>query len=93
MTLVFGEMEPSLFYEAVSCGSGIQNVKFALLTQENVHDTEYTINCTNGSQNLFGCVGLRKYEYCILNKKYTKDEYEMLVEKNKKAHDRYAVCR
>lgn len=73
-----------LVYEAVSCGSGIQNVKFALLTQENVHDTEYTINCTNGSQNLFGCVGLRKYEYCILNKKYTKDEYEMLVEKIKK---------
>jgi hypothetical protein len=73
-----------LVYEAVSCGSGIQNVKFALLTQENVHDTEYTINCTNGSQNLFGCVGLRKYEYCILNKQYTKEEYEILVDKIKK---------
>jgi hypothetical protein len=72
-----------LVYEAVSSGSGIQNVKFALLTQENVHDTEYTINCTNGSHNLFGCVGLRKYEYCILNKQYTKEEYEILVEKIK----------
>lgn len=73
-----------LVYEATSCGSGIQNVKFALLTQENVHDTEYTINCTNGSQNLFGCVGLRKHEYCILNKQYTKEEYTELVEKIKK---------
>lgn len=26
----------------------------------------------------FGCVGLRKKKYCILNKQYTKDEYEAL---------------
>ena len=72
-----------LVYEATSCGTGIQNVKFALLTQENVHDTEYTIACTNGSANLFGCVGLRKKEYCILNKQYTKEEFEVLVPKIK----------
>jgi hypothetical protein len=33
------------------------------------------------SKNLFGCVGLRKNEYCILNRKYTKPEYEKLVPK------------
>ncbi|MDO8530380.1 MAG: hypothetical protein Q7S10_03190 [bacterium] len=27
----------------------------------------------------FGCVGLRKKKYCILNKQYTKEEYEALV--------------
>jgi hypothetical protein len=73
-----------LVYEATSCGSGVQNIKFALLTQENVHDVEYTVNCTNGSANLFGCVGLRKHEYCILNKQYSKEEYYALVEKIKK---------
>lgn len=72
-----------LVYEAISCGSGVQNIKFALLTQESTHETEYTILC-NGSNNLFGCVGLRKKSFCILNKQYTKEEYNILVEKIKK---------
>ncbi len=29
----------------------------------------------------FGCVGLRKKKYCILNKQYTKEEYENLRDK------------
>ena len=29
----------------------------------------------------FGCIGLRKKKYCILNKQYTKEEYENLKEK------------
>ena len=33
------------------------------------------------SSHLFGCVGLRNKEYCILNKQYTKEEYEELVPK------------
>jgi hypothetical protein len=34
-------------------------------------------NCTN----VFGCIGLRNKQYCILNKQYTKEEYEELVPK------------
>jgi hypothetical protein len=34
-----------------------------------------------GCDNLFGCVGLRQKKYCILNKQYTKEEYEILVPK------------
>jgi hypothetical protein len=30
------------------------------------------------SKNLFGCIGLRHEEYCILNKKYSKEEFESL---------------
>ena len=33
------------------------------------------------SNNLFGCIGLQNKEYCILNKQYTKEEYETLVTK------------
>ncbi len=73
-----------LVYECHSCGSGTQNIKFCVLCQENVHDLEYCMFCTRGSENLFGCVSLRKKEYCILNKQYTKEEYEILVEKIKK---------
>jgi hypothetical protein len=70
-----------MVYEVAIGGSGIQNLKFCFLSQENVHDLEYCVVCTNGSENLFGCVGLRKKDYCILNKQYTKEEYEALVPK------------
>ncbi|MDD5739558.1 MAG: hypothetical protein PHO20_02210 [Candidatus Peribacteraceae bacterium] len=34
---------------------------------------------SRASQRCFGCVSLHKNEYCILNKQYTKEEYEKLV--------------
>jgi hypothetical protein len=37
--------------------------------------SEFCFNCNH----VFGCIGLRKKEYCILNKQYTKEEYEILV--------------
>lgn len=33
------------------------------------------------SEKLFGCVGLKHKKYCILNKQYSKEEYEELVPK------------
>ncbi|MDP2625080.1 MAG: hypothetical protein Q8P27_02735 [Candidatus Peregrinibacteria bacterium] len=36
-------------------------------------------DCVHNSKNLFGCAGLTREEYCILNKKYSKEEYEILV--------------
>lgn len=41
---------------------------------------EYCDSVTN-CDNCFGCVGLRKKKYCILNKQYEKEEYEKLKEK------------
>ncbi len=38
---------------------------------------EYSINCFN-SNHCFGSVGLRKKDYCILNKQYSKEEFEEL---------------
>ncbi len=40
----------------------------------------YSYNC-HESSNLFGCVGLRRKEYCIFNKQYAKKEYEELIPK------------
>ena len=40
----------------------------------------YSYLCMNSS-DLFGCIGLRNKSYCILNKQYTKEEYEQLVPK------------
>jgi hypothetical protein len=43
-------------------------------------NTYYCDNC-HSSEYLFGCNGLRRAKYCILNKQYTKEEYEELVPK------------
>lgn len=40
----------------------------------------YCDSC-HASSNLFACVGLRNKQYCILNKQYSKEEYEALVPK------------
>jgi hypothetical protein len=42
--------------------------------------SEYLDICIE-CENCFGCVGLKKKKYCILNKQYTKEEYEILKNK------------
>ncbi len=37
----------------------------------------YSDNC-HSSEHLFGCISLRRQKYCILNKKYSQEEYENL---------------
>ncbi len=69
-----------LVYEAMIVGIGASNIKFCVQTFENVQDISYSVFCHNSS-DLFGCVSLRKKKYCILNKQYTKEEYEELVPK------------
>ena len=69
----------SLMYEGVDSGLKASNVYFSVLAHSCMN-TEYTYMCYN-SKNLFGCIGIRKGEYCILNKKYSKEEYEELVPK------------
>ena len=44
----------------------------------NSGDLFYCDNCPN-CKHCFGCVGLKGQEYCIFNKKYSKEEYEKLV--------------
>ncbi len=69
-----------LVYEAVQSGEGVSNVKFCFGVYGDVSDIQYSIYC-HGSSKLFGCIGLRKKQYCILNKQYSKEEYEALLPK------------
>jgi hypothetical protein len=43
-------------------------------------DVYYSLECHHNN-DIFGCVALKNKRYCILNKQYTKDEYETLVAK------------
>ncbi|KKP97183.1 MAG: hypothetical protein US04_C0001G0686 [Candidatus Nomurabacteria bacterium GW2011_GWD2_36_14] len=66
-----------LMYETFDTGIGnFRNLFTSVVYSSN--DIEYCFNC-HGSSNLFGCIGLRNKKYCILNKQYTKEEYEELV--------------
>jgi hypothetical protein len=71
-----------LFYEILQGGNGGSNVKFSWFAVNENFNMEYSIQVMT-SKNCFGCIGLRKSEYCILNKQYTKEEYEELLPKIK----------
>ena len=70
----------SFIYEGLVVGLEAERVKFSAYCFAGVNDLEYCVYCP-GSSNLFGCVGLRKKQYCIFNKQYTKEEYFALREK------------
>ncbi len=67
-------------YECQACGYGSYNLKFCNLCATNCSDLTYCDHMFT-SKNCFGCVGMKQAEYCILNKQYTKEEYEELVPK------------
>jgi hypothetical protein len=69
-----------LTYECLQVGMNIRNVRFSAHCWPGLQDIEYSIYCMSSS-DLFGCVGVRSGQYCILNKQYTKEEYEALVPK------------
>ncbi len=65
-------------YEGSTIGYNANHVVFC----ENVwecSDMYYSMMCVNNCKDCFGCFGLKKAQYCILNKQYTKEQYEELV--------------
>jgi len=70
-------------YESATCGWGASNIKFCWECWDNALNMEYCIYCHNSS-DLFGCAGMQNGQYCILNKQYSKEEYEALVLKIKR---------
>lgn len=73
---VWGDKNNRAYENAIS-GFGVSNSKFLLSCWAEVIDSEYSIHC-RGLSKCFGCVGLKKKEYCIFNKQYSKEEYEKL---------------
>lgn len=65
-------------YDCITPDHGY-HVRFSIESWKNNHIT-YCENC-HSSENLFGCFSLRKGSYAILNKRYSKEEYNVLVPK------------
>lgn len=71
-----------LCYEVIACGNGVTRA-LGCIECVNLSYAYYSINCRQAN-NIFGCVGLKSADYCILNKKYSKEEYLKLTSKIKK---------
>jgi len=67
-------------YEFALGGRGGSRNIFSFSCAGGCHNLSYCDNC-RGSSDCFGCVGLNKKQYCILNKQYEKEDYLELVEK------------
>ena len=75
-----------LSYETCVSGENSYNLKFCFNCWPACKDSEYGMDLFSCS-NCFGCVGLKKKQYCIFNKQYSKEEYEELIPKIKKHMD------
>ena len=74
-------------YECMGAGNSQDMIKFSFDCWAPAINIEYSYHIVSPNKNLFGCIGLKNKEYCILNKQYTKEEYETLVPKIKKHMD------
>lgn len=68
-----------LLYEGVDFGLDAARNFFGIWNHRGM-DNIYTYMC-HSSKHLFGCISCRSKQYCILNKQYTKEEYEKLLPK------------
>ena len=79
MDINFGCDDVELCYEVSTTGIRARQILFSMEAWPNVSDLLYCDSCSNGTNFCFGCVGLKKERYCILNMQYSKEEYESLV--------------
>lgn len=68
-------LSSQLSYEAISSFT-LFNCDYAMYSK-NCQDSSYIFNCLN-VKNCLGCVSLAHKQYCILNKQFSKEEYEQL---------------
>ncbi len=75
-----GTMQTELAVDS-ACIFGYEvRYSYGVLNQSSNVNSSFAIDA---SHHLFGCIGMKKAKYCILNKQYSKEEYESLVPKIK----------
>lgn len=70
----------SLIYESAVVGGNANSIYFSDECWPDVLNLEYCIWNISGKNN-FGCVNLKRKQYCILNKQYSKEEFLKLRNK------------
>ncbi|MCL4400003.1 hypothetical protein M1506_01870 [Patescibacteria group bacterium] len=72
-------------YECSNVGEDVSDVRFCNESGLGLMDAEYC-KLSTGNHH-FGCVSIKKGDYIILNKKYSKEEYELLTQKIRRHMD------
>jgi hypothetical protein len=67
----------SRIYEGVTVGENADSVYFSAECWPDVFNLQYCYWNISGKNN-FGCANLKRKSYCILNKEYSKEEFEKL---------------
>lgn len=67
----------SQMYECLTCGDQCNFQKFCFESWPACRNLEYCCFCRS-STDCFGCVSVKKKQYCILNKQYPKESFEEL---------------
>jgi hypothetical protein len=73
-----GEVE--LLYECNVVVYNCYNIRFSSQCVNQCANLDYCIQC-NTSKDCFGCVGMKKAQYCIFNKQYSEEEYKEMLPK------------
>jgi len=72
---VYGLGESEFIYESIGIEE-VSTISYCVVTG-NTNHSQYLDLCFSSS-HLFGCVGLKKKEHCILNKQYDKESFDKL---------------
>lgn len=74
----FGNHTEKIYF-AQQVGNNAMNICFAVGVFGEVSNILYSINCRDNTHDCFWCAGLRNSSYCILNREYSREEYEELI--------------
>lgn len=70
-----------LIYNVSALFGSVSRCAFSYFLWDQLDSVYYSGFCNKNVMDCFGCVGLKHSQYCILNKQYTKEEYEKMVAK------------
>lgn len=73
MDMTYGEVNVDLSYELI-VSANVFNSNYVYYSDQCV-DSSYIFDCTD-VKNCLGCAALKHQQYCILNRQFTKEEYE-----------------
>ena len=73
----------SFCYNSAGCGAGAENIIGSFYSGFDSHNIVSSAFCWKGCHDLVGCSSLMHKQYCILNKQYSKEEYEKIFPKIK----------
>lgn len=71
----------TLAYDSSYVGGGAQNVVACFYTGLGASDVYHSAFCIKSVANIFGSIAVMQKQYCILNKQYSKEDYEALMPK------------